>query len=228
VSTALGFDTVRYNQNLLLALPFREGTGAMTRDWAKPYHPMTLVGTPTWTHLANDLTVLDFGNLDEITCPGADSADLDFTSTDFSLAAWAYHDDVGSAHVICNRAQLNTCGWEWYTAVNNLALRTNQAGSREGASAVGCIVTGQWQFLAVTRDGLVGQMYVDGERWQTMHSDNGLLDPVACGVQTFRVANNPNANYFDGKLWNLRIWDRKLTAVEVAAMYAAERDLFGV
>jgi hypothetical protein len=189
---------------------------------------MALVGTPTWTNLDNDLTVIDFGNLDEITCSGADSADLDFTSDDFSLAVWAYHDDIASAHVICNRGQLNACGWEWYTAIGNLALRTNQAGSREGASAVGCITTGAWQFLGVTRDSLVAQMYFNGGAYETAHSTNGMLDPVACGAQTFRVANNPNTNYFDGKMWGLRIWHRVLAAAEMAHLFNQERVLFGV
>lgn len=224
----VGFDALQCNRDLLLYTPFREGAGAITRDWAKPYHPLALGGTPTWTHLDNDLTVLDFDTPDEVTCAGADSADLDFTSEDFSLAAWAYHDNVTSAHVIMNRGQLNVCGWEWYTAVNNLALRTNQAASREGASAIGCIVIGLWQFLAVTRTGLVAQVYVNGLPVPTVHTANGMLDPVACGAQTFRIANNPHTNYFDGKLWGARAWSRKLEASEMLAMFEAERDLFGV
>ena len=228
MSTVRGFDNIRYDHDLLLCLPFREAAGTVTRDWSKVYRPMTFGGAPTWTNLDNDLTVLDFADPAEITCPGADSADLDFTSGDFSLAVWAYHDDIGSAHVIANRAQLNACGWEWYTATGNLALRTNQAASREGAAAVGCIVTGTWQFLGVTRIGLAAQMYIAGQPFETSHTDNGLLDPVACGVQTFRVANNPNTNYFDGMMWGLRIWNRALAAVEMATIYDTERDLFGV
>jgi len=228
MSTNVGFDNARYHHQLLLYLPFREGAGTMTRDWAKPYHPLAFGGTPTWTNLDNDLTVLDFGDFDEITCAGADSADLDFTSSDFSIAVWAYHDDISSAHVICNRGQLNACGWEWYTAVGNLALRTNQAGSREGASGVGCVTTGEWQFFGVTRTGLVAQMYAGGEAYATIRSANGMLDPVACGAQTFRVANNPNTNYFDGKMWGLRIWDRLLSAGEMLALFERERGLFGV
>jgi hypothetical protein len=231
MSTVAGFDRLSYHRDLLLCLQLREGDGTMTQDWAKPYHPMTLGGAPAWTHLDNDLTVLEFvpATFDEISCPGADSADLDFTSGDFTLAAWAYHDDVGSAHVIFNRGSLNTCGWEWYTAMNNLALRTNQLGSREGASGIGCITTGEWQFLATVRTGLTAAMYLDGEPWaNTVHTANGLLDPVACGVQTFYVGNNPHTNYFDGKLWNARIWNRALGSNEIAALYEIERDLIGV
>ena len=226
--TTTGFDKKRHNQDLLLFLPFREGAGVITQDWAKPYHKMTFGGTPTWTNLDNDMTVLDFGNLDEIACTGADSADLDFTSEDFSLAAWAKHDDISGAHVIFNRGQLNACGWEWYTASGNLALRTNQAASREGASGIGCVTTGTWQFFVATRSGLVAQMYKDAETVAMLHTANGLIDPVACGVQTFRVANNPNSNYFDGMLAWVRVWKRKLSLPEIRSMLEAERGLFGV
>lgn len=227
--TVCGFDNVRYNQDLLLSLPFREGTGTITRDWSKVYRELALVNTPTWTNLANDLTVLDFnGTNEELTCPGAATADLDFTTESFTVLTWAYHDDVGSARVIMNRGQLNACGWEYYTASGNLALRTNQAGSREGASGMNLIVTDTWQCLAMVRDGLVGQAYLNGEARFTLLSDNGLLDPVGCGAQTFRVGNNPNGNYFDGCLWNPRIWNRAITAKEMTAVFEAERHLFGV
>jgi len=222
------FDLAPYHRDLLLCLPFREGAGTRTQDWAKPYHPMIFGTTPTWTTLDNGLAVLDFTSPDQLQCAGADSADLDFTSEDFSLAAWAYHDNLSSAHVLFNRGTVNTCGWEWYTAVGNLALRTNQAASREGVSGMGCVALNTWQFLLTTRSGLVAKMYANGEQVVATSTDNGLLDPIACEAQTFLVANNPNSNGFDGMLWNLRIWRRALSASEVKGIFEAERDLFGV
>ena len=226
----IGFDNIRYDHDLLLSLQFREGTAvSVTQDYAKPYHPMTMVGPPTWANLGNDLSVLEFnGTTAEITCPGADSADLDFTTSDFTVAVWAYHDDISTARVYMNRGTLNTCGWEFYTAVNNLALRTNQAGSRQGASGMGFVVVGDWQFLVMVRDGLAGRSYLNGEARYTLQSANGLLDPAACGAHTFRVGNNPHGNYFDGKMWNPRVWKRALSAAEVRAIFETERDLFGV
>lgn len=224
-----GFDNSELNYQLLLSLPFREGADVVTRDWSKAHREFALVSTPPWTNLDNGLTVLEFvADPDALTCPGADSADLDFTSEDFSLASWARHDDIGSAHVIMNRGVLNTCGWEWYTASGNLALRTNQAGDREGASGLGFVVTGTWQFLGMVRDGLVGRAYLNGVERGTLQTDNGLLDPVACGVQVFRVGNNPHNNSFDGYLWNPRVWDRIVSSSEMLAIFESERDLFGV
>ncbi len=224
-----GFDKAASNYQLLLSLPFREGTGAVTRDWSKAYREFALVSSPPWRNLDNDLTVLEFVAIaDELTCPGADTADLDFTSEDFTLLCWTYHDDTSSARVIMNRGVLNTCGWEFYTAMGNLALRTNQAGDREGASGLGFVTTGEWQLLGMVRDGLVGHAYLNGAEQVTLQSDDGLLDPVACGVQTFRVGNNPHSNFFDGMLWNPRVWNRIVSADKMRSIFESERHLFGV
>lgn len=225
-----GFDRKRYNQEILLSLRFTEGATAITQDWSKIHRPVTLDGSPTWTNLANDLTVLEFsgGAADRLICTGANSADLDFTTENFSLACWCYSTDYGNASVIMNRGVLDTCGWEWYGYVANLAIRTNQAGDREGATAVGVLEEDVWQFLGFIRYGLVGQMYVDGRPVDTLQTAAGLVDPVACGAQQFLVGNNPHDNGFTGQLWNPRIWARQLGEDEMTAMFEDERHLFGV
>jgi len=225
-----GFDRW-YNQEILLSLRFSEGTGTTTQDWSKAHRPTTFGGTPTWQNLANDLTVLEFsgpGSGDEVACTGADSADMDFTSENFSLACWCYSTSYSNASVIMNRGVLNTCGWEWYGWVSNLAIRTNQAADREGATAIGCLVEDVWQFLGFIRYELVGQMYVDGRPVETAQTAAGLLDPVACGAQQFLVGNNPHDNGFTGQLWNPRTWARQLGKDEMMAMFEEERHLFGV
>lgn len=226
----LGFDRKRYNQEILLSLRFTEGAGAVAQDWSKIHRPVALTGSPTWAFLANDLTVLEFsgGAADRLTCTGADSADLDFTNENFSLACWCYSTDYGSASVVMNRGVLDTCGWEWYGYTANLAIRTNQAGDREGATAVGYLEEDAWQFLGFIRYGLVGQMYVNGRSVDTLQTAAGLVDPVACGAQNFLVGNNPHDNGFIGRLWNPRAWARQLSEPEMIAMFEDERGLFGI
>ena len=226
---ARGFDSIPYNQELLLSLQFREGTGTQTFDYAKPHHPTTVAGIPVWSNTDTGLSVLVFdGNDDQVTVTGANSMDLDFTTENFTCAVWAYHDDQSSAHVIMNRGTLDTNGWEWYTAVNNLALRTNQAGSREGASGMGFIAVDTWQFLVTVRDGLIGRAYCNGEARYTLQSANGLLDPASAGAHTFYVGNNPHTNWYDGMMWNPRLWPRALSAGEIEQMFETERYMFGV
>ncbi len=220
----VSYDTLDLHRGILLDLQFREGVGTVTtHDYAKAHHPMTLVDSPTWADVG--LTFADIP--DEITCPGADSADLNFTSGDFSLVVWAYPTDLGSAALFMNRGTLNTNGWEWYTANNNLALRTNQAGSRSGASGMGCVVVNTWQLLGVSRSGLVAQAYKNGQRVRTLISAGGLLDPIT-SVQTFRIANNPHDDGYVGTQWRPRIWGRELTDSDHERIFRNERHIFGV
>jgi len=184
---------------------------------------MTLVSSPAWADIG--ITFADIP--DEITCPGADTADLNFTSGDFSLVVWAYPTDLGSAALFMNRGTLDASGWEWYTANNNLALRTNQAGSRCGASGMGCVVVDTWQLLGVSRSGLVAQAYKNGQRVRTLISAGGLLDPITC-VQTFRIANNPHDDGFVGTQWRPRAWERELSDSDHERIFTNERYIFGV
>ncbi len=217
----LSYDTLDLHRGLILDLQFREGAGDVTHDYAKSHHPMTLVDDPVWA----DVGITFQDDPDEITCPGVDTADLNFTSGDFSLVVWAYSTDLASANIYMNRAVLDANGWEWYTANNNLALRTNQAGSREGASGMGCVILNTWQCLGMSRSGLLAQAYTNGQRVRTLNT--GLLDPVT-SAQLFRVGNNPNDNGFEGTLWRPRIWERELADSDFERIFRNERYIFGV
>ncbi|GAI17345.1 unnamed protein product, partial [marine sediment metagenome] len=129
MTTAIaGYEDLGVNRDLLLDLQFREaigGLGLPTHDYAKPHHPLTLsrIGgapAPAWVNLASGLTVLNFvvfGALQGsyLQCPAADVGDLDFTTEDFSLAAWvnATSLDAGSNIVFCVNGT-DVCGWCWY------------------------------------------------------------------------------------------------------------------
>ncbi len=83
------YDDAPINRGMLLDLPFREATGIITQDVAKPHHPVTLVNTPTWASLASGLSVLDLdGSTEYLQSLNADTADLGFTTGDYSVSAW--------------------------------------------------------------------------------------------------------------------------------------------
>jgi len=239
----IGYDKELVNHEQILALPFSEMVGAVTHDRSKPslgaagvqelHHSCTLHGAPTWNQLGNGLPYLDFdpSNPDYLTCPPVDSNDLDFTSEDFSIAGWVNFDNFAHAMRIIGRAELNVCGWVLYIWNGNLAFRTNQLGSRCGAGApVGFFGLDQWYFIGFTRSGLVGQFYADGVAITTTHDPvGGLLDPIACGntrALDIGIHWDHLSNPYDGKMWNLRVWRRCLSAEEMAHIYAAESKWF--
>ncbi len=221
------------NQNLLLSLPFREATGTvLTQDVAKPHHPVTLVHAPVWTTLASNLQVLDFDGVnDYMQCLAASCVDLDFTVGDFSLAFWVYPDDLSGTGIILGRYELNVSGWECYIGTASyMTLRANHGGvpARTAASGNG-ITESAWQLLGISRSGAYPLMYRNGIPLPMVYDPGGITNPVTSPQDlVIGVRYTKNANYFNGKLWNPRIWGRKLEPWEHLQMFNRERHLFGV
>ena len=227
------YNALGHNEDIALDLPFREATGAVTRDVAPLHHdPVTLVNTPTWTPLASGLGVLEFNGVNEyLRCLAADTADLDFTNEDYSLSGWFY-DDSGTGdddEEIINRFVVSNNGWELYlyTPTGSLNLRHHHAGGATLRSSAYSLGWGPdvWHFFGVTRVGAVGQFYRNGIPVPTIHGAGGLIDPEA-SVGNLYMANQGADNFLGGRLWRPRVWVRALAPDEWWTLYNRERGWF--
>lgn len=227
----MSYDKWRPNQGLVLDLQFRETTGTITQDWAKPYHAdPTLVGTPAWAVLGNDLTYLSFDptNPDTVQIAAADCADLDFTSGDFSGCAWFYPDASGERFIF-NKG-LATTGYAFglQAGTYSLVFYTRQAGPVTQSSLSSVIAANTWQHVGFIRDGASVRLYINGVD-ETI-TPGTHVNPASSVAENLYIGSNDAAAaaWLDGRLWRPRIWNRALAAWELAAIYEAERDLFGV
>lgn len=227
----LAYDMLPWNRRLVLDLQMREQEGAIyTYDHSKAHHLLAMNGTPTWRQTADDLSYLDFeaGTPDFLDCAGADTADLNFTSHDFTLACWIAYESVGFRYLLC-RGLTDTDGWEWaLTTDSELWLRTNQAGAHQDTTSAAVIPLTTWTFLATVRDGAAVQHYINGA------PSNGTAGTHVNPLTSARelhvgIADSEAAGFYDGGLWRPRIWAaRALTAAEVKQVYQVERGLLGV
>lgn len=227
-----GYDNWRPNQMMVLDLQFRETTGTITRDFAKPYHdPATLIGTPAWAVLGNDLTYLSFDptNPDRVVILAADCADIEFTSGSFSGACWIYPDAYGNRYFMDKSSA--TAGWSfWVSGVAPyLAFTTANAGPATQTTYGGNnLQLSAWQFVGFTRSGASAQIYLNGRDatvTPAVHINPGTQTAIDLYIGTVVGAG---AGWYDGRMWRPRIWERALAAWEMLAIYEAERDLFGV
>lgn len=228
----LGFDYLPWNRRLVLDLQFREQEGAVyTHDHAKAHHVLAFHGTPTWRQTSDDLSYLDFeaGTPDFLDCAGADTADLNFTSHDFTLAAWVAYESVGFRYLLA-RGLTDTDGWEWAIDTDSaLWLRTNQAGAHQDTtSATASVPLTSWTFLATTRDGAAVTHYVNGA--PSVGTAGTHVNPLTSARELHvGIADGEIAGWFDGGLWRVRAWSaRCLTAAEIKQIYQIERELLGV
>jgi len=227
----IGYDNVRVNQGLLLDLRFQEGSGLITRDFATPQHKdPTLTGAPAWAQRANGLNVLDFnpGHPDFIQIAGVDSADLDFTTEDFSALIWVYLDTNANGNVLLGRGLSNTDGWD-FGVLNSGAfyMRTNQGGANQ-YTAGGPTTLGAWYMLGFVRSNTVVRMYAQGVDVTTTPSTH--VDPLTSARKLHvGVSESETSTYaVDGKMYRPRIWSRALPASEIKFIYESERGLLGV
>ena len=221
---SIHYDDMGINRGILLDLPIREATGIVTQDVAKPHHPMTMVNTPTWTTLDSGLGVMTMDGVSEhLRCVGTSCADLDFTSSDYSISSWIYLGSAGAhnSQDLLSRFSLDSSGWELYTYVNGfLTMRHHHAAGatkRTGFYSAGWWFN-QWLFLLVTRSGTQGQMYqglTDGTFQAIETVSDTLIDPETCASNLYIACNNgATGNFFKGSWWRWRVWDRALTLAE--------------
>ncbi|MBA7681802.1 hypothetical protein ES703_90142 [subsurface metagenome] len=231
----IGYDKYSINHQLLLGLTFEEMTGILTHDRAKRYHPFTLTGTlvAPWGQMPSGLPHIRLdGAADYLQCPAALSADLNFTSEDFTLLAWVFNNGPSGSDMIMCQGHYEVDGFEFYVADNlNIALRTNQTpAAHTGINAVGAFTPSEWQLIGVTRHGTSGQFYVQGVPVDTL-LNGGLTDPtdVAGGNKLLiGVQDGEISNFWEGDITLPRIWNRQLSAEEMLQIFSIERHWFNV
>jgi len=244
-----GYDSIAENESILLDLPFYEGTGVITQDQAKPHHPITLIdpggGSFTWTSLASGLMALEFGTAGYgvtdgvyLDCSAANSADLDFTSGDFSIGCWIKWTTGTQSQMIIGRYGVNLDGWEVYLNVsgglNTVSQRHSHVSLTPNTNS-NCYSTGwtpgTWFLLGISRLGssLYPQHYQNAHRIGMVYETSGMLDPDTCNRDlTIGCRYTKDANWYKGLMWRPRVWNVALSQANWKAIFESERDYFGV
>lgn len=228
MTMARSLDKDTLGHGLLLDLPFYEGTGAaVVRDIARPHHVVSQSNAPTWTQLPSGQWVMTFNGVNEyLSATGASTTDLDFTTGDFSIAMWAYIEAMDSAMILAGRYELDASGWELYSFDWKLCLRFSQAGGHTGCYGED-YSPDVWQLMGVSRTGAYPRFWRDGREMQAGYEAGGMTDPVASAQDlVIGVRYSKNANYLNGKIGGLRIWNRALEPYEHRRIFHEERHLY--
>lgn len=241
--TVVLYDKLGFNEDILLDLPFREGVGAITRDVAKPHHPVTLVNTPTWTALPSGLMVLNLNGINEyLQCLGASCADLNFTIGDYSAGAWINWTDTGQSLIVMGRYRIDSTpttisdGWEIYLDESggrntvserhsHLSLAPN---TNSNCYSVGW-TPGTWWLLGISRIGgnLYPVHYRNGVALDMTYEASGMLDPDT-SIQDLVIGCrwSKDANWYKTMMWRPRVWGRALSAEDWMNIYQLEKGWF--
>jgi len=201
-----------YAPDPVASYSFNEGAGTVLGDSAGS-HNGTVEGA-SWTGEGKYGGALDFdGTNDTVTV--ADANDLDLTSS-FTLEAWVRPDTVSGERPVISK--LESAG-----GLSGYALSASYSGKPAGGvfnpsaakipQGPSALPTGAWSHLAFTSDGTNLKLYVNGELVKT----ESAIAAKANG-STLKIGRNGiTGAWFDGRIDEMRIYDKPLSQAQVEA-----------
>jgi len=205
---------------------FTDGTGSTASDASGNGNNGTLTNGPIWTSSGKFGNALAFDGVDDYVQKTSPSS-IPTGNTARTVEAWIYiNGETGKYQPIVSYGSPGN---------NNQAFSLEFGGDSSQPSYKKLIIIGwnndfwgvqtlnfnQWYHVAVTHDGTIVKLYVDGvldnsttKTYNTVMNANGLR---------IGASANPDADawhkYFNGKIDEVAIWNRALSADEVLELY---------
>jgi hypothetical protein len=196
---------------------FDEGSGSTAYDSSRNNHGNAHY--TSWTTGKID-GALEF-NSDYDYVDVGDQEDLDFgTSTDFTLSAW-FQTSSSSAQMIVNKKEQGTTpGYDVYVQSGEIYARIGEDGEVPvvAVSSGEDFDDGSWHHMAAVfdRDDVI-TVYVDANDVATSASISGI--DCDTGWEFFVGNRKTNTVYFNGKIDDVRVYNRALSDEEVLGLY---------
>jgi hypothetical protein len=197
-----------------------ETSGAVAADSSGMGNNGTVVGG-TWVTSGSVAGAISLENSgDHIVVPGFST---DLIDNKVSMAGWVYAHGLPDTMGIISKGLTTYSYAMTFNADQSLGFRindnsggglTNYANSMTGTSWVGLPLT-RWQHVAVTLDGTHASYYINGV---LDHTDTIAGLQVGDINQSLYLGRYGNL-YFDGRLDDLRVYNRPMSAQEVSALY---------
>lgn len=143
---------------------------------------------------------------------------LDLTN-EYTVAAWIFADSWGGGgfgRVVDKAAVGLGTGWGFYISSATSSAIFIHYGGASAISASSSIGTNAWYHIAATRSGTSTRVYVNGAASGSPATTSAAVATTASMLIGDRV---DGGRAFDGRVDEVRIYNRALTAAEVATLY---------
>ena len=196
---------------LVGAWAFDEGSGATTADVSGNGNPGTINGA-SWTSAGRNANALSFDGAGT-TVEVAASTSLDLT-TAMTLSAWIKPTASQSGWRTIVQRQIDAY---FLNASNDTGpLRPSGGGTFGGVtdfvSGSNPSPLGVWTHVALTYDGSMMRLYVNG----TQVATNAMTGSIEPGSSPLWIGcNQPYGEYFNGLIDDVRVYNRSLSQAEV-------------
>jgi len=219
------------DEGLVAEWRFDEGAGSVLHDSSGNGNDGTIHGA-SWT-AGKFGNALRFDGQDDFVDCGND-ASLSWRSADYSVCAWAKRMSTGSYDVIVGKQEDGGNYRGWYLRFNSRKAAVsdiiefatgNYDRSWNGNGAVrsdGTYTDTNWHYICGVLDGKnsKARLYVDGVE---IKNDAGSNTYNIDNSVSLRIGAKENGEYFNGKIDEVRIYNRALTAEEIKQHYEGKQ-----
>jgi len=210
--TKLGLEPLDYGDPSLVGYwTFDEGTDSTAYDYSGNGNVGTWSGsTPYYAGGKVGSYAGDFGGANTVTT--LSSSPPTIGSANFSIFAWITLSVSGSRYGIISYGSGTTDeGTNLYVGSNEVAFDLSGAG---GPHSTAVVNNGAWHLVGMTNVGGTIQIYVDG---QPSGSSQVMSPNIQSGPSL--IGEDKAAYFWSGLIDDVRIYNRALSAAEIAAMY---------
>lgn len=153
----------------------------------------------------------------------ADNGNLDFTgATNFTISFSFFFNGSSTGGLIDNCLNYNGWGvWLWSTVAGVWNLQFNYRNNSVGSAAATNFTPGVWHHVAAVRNNGTISLYIDGAFRLSATEGTGTpsypINMIA-GAFAYGSFSPPRYNPFGGKIDEIRIYNRALSAAEIAVL----------
>lgn len=212
--------------------PLDEGSGIRAEDMSTNSNNGTLTNGPTWV-VGKNGGALSFSSTSSQYLDIPNESNFDFANTTFTVSEWIKTTQAGLGTLVGkNDRDVNNNGWVSFV---NVAGNLNKfAFQLKGSGGVGIerysntsVNDGLWHHVVavVTTDTVTAanniiSIYIDGIL------DQGSIlqvNPYIANNNTVKIGRRDTQDYYDGQMDDVRIYNRGLSAIEIAALYKGSK-----
>jgi hypothetical protein len=181
----------------------------------------TAIGTSYTTNNANvpNTAIQLAGNVNSYV-DFVDNGNLDFPSgTNFTISFSFYYNGTSNCGMIDNGLNYGGWGvWFWQQSAGIWNIQFNYKNGSVGSPAATAFTRGVWHHVAAVRNNGTISIYIDGVF--KLSAAEGNTSPsyplnMIAGAMAYSGYNPPRYNPFGGKLDEIRIYNRALSAAEI-------------
>jgi hypothetical protein len=203
---------------LVAAYAFDESTGTTVADRSGTGNTGTLAG-PTWAATGRFGSALNFDGVDDRVVV-ADANSLDLT-TGMTLEAWVRPTAAGGVwRTVVAKNAPGTIAYNLYANrnTNRPAIEVNLGGRLRTTNGTAQLPLNTWSHVAATYDGANLRLFVNGAQVATAAFTGSLLTSAG---ELWIGGNSVWSEWFAGSIDEVRVYNRALTAAQIAADMAA-------